>query len=80
MNVEMDIERIGKQDRTLTLDIDPGQGAFLSWLHGNAEVLDRSVTDEGRVRMKLRVDTTRRGRLDARLATMGAATAHIVDV
>ncbi len=72
--------RIGKRDRTLTLDVDAGQGAFLSWLHGNAEVLDRSMTDEGRVRMKLRVDTTRRGRLDARLASMGRDIAHIVEV
>jgi GTPase len=72
-------ERIGKRDRTLTLDVDAGQGAFLSWLHGNAEVLDRTMTDEGRVRMKLRVDTTRRGRLDARLATMGRDVAHIVE-
>ncbi len=71
--------RIGSRDRTLTLDVDASQGAFLSWLHGNAEVVERTMTDEGRVRMQLRVDATRRGRLEARLAAMGASAANIVE-
>jgi GTPase len=69
--------RVGKRDRTLTLDVDAGQGQFLSWLHENSEVLDRQMTDEGRLILKLRIDTTRRGRLDAKLASIGPDAARI---
>ena len=71
--------RIGQRDRSLTLDVDPGQGAFLSWLHENSEVLERAMTDEGRYVLKLRIDATRRGRLDARLAAIGPESARLVE-
>ncbi len=70
--------RISIRDRTLKLDVDPGQGAFVNWLYENAEVLDRQMNDEGRLQISLRIDATRRGRLDARLAAIGPKGAHIL--
>ena len=71
--------RIGARDRTLTLDVDAGQGAFLNWLYENAEVLERSMTELGRYRVRLRIDATRRGRLDARLTAIGPEAARLSD-
>ena len=71
--------RLSTRAKSLTLDIDPAQGAFISWLHQNAEVIERSTTDEGRVIVKARIDETRRGRLDARLATLGPTAARLIE-
>jgi GTP-binding protein HflX len=46
---------------TLTVDLDGGDGAGLSWLHRHAEVLDKATTDEGRTTVRVRVDPTKEG-------------------
>ena len=44
---------------TLQLSIDAADGAGISWLHRNAEVLDKDLQD-GRYEMTVRVDETKR--------------------
>jgi GTP-binding protein HflX len=44
---------------TLDLTIDSSDGAGISWLHRNAEVLDKHLED-GRFAMTVRVDISKR--------------------
>ena len=53
---------------TLELSIDASDGAGISWLHRNAEVLDKQMQD-GRFAMTVRVDETKR---DITIAKFGA--------
>ena len=58
-------ERIGTEERlaamrtTLDLTIDASDGAGISWLHRNAEVLNKELHD-GHFDMTVRVDETKR--------------------
>lgn len=45
---------------TLDLTLDAGDGAGISWLHRNTEVLDKTLRDDGQVDMTVRVDGSRR--------------------
>jgi GTP-binding protein HflX len=45
---------------TLDLTLDAGDGAGISWLHRNTEVLDKTLRDDGQVDMTVRVDESRR--------------------
>ncbi|MGC1562405.1 MAG: GTPase HflX, partial [Bradyrhizobium sp.] len=44
---------------TLNLSIDAADGAGISWLHRNSEILDKQFRD-GRFDMTVRVDQTKR--------------------
>ncbi len=52
-------ERLAATKVTLQLSVDAADGAGISWLHRNTEVLDRHMED-GRVAMTVRVDDTKR--------------------
>jgi len=52
-------ERLAKARTTLDLSIDAADGAGISWLHRNAEVLMKQLHD-GRFDMTVRVDATKR--------------------
>jgi GTPase len=52
-------ERLAATRTTLDLSIDASDGAGISWLHRNAEVLNK-VLHEGRFDMTVRVDETKR--------------------
>src|SRR5690242_12877066 len=52
-------ERLAKARTTLDLSIDAADGAGISWLHRNAEVLTKQL-HEGRFDMTVRVDATKR--------------------
>ena len=71
-------DRLTKTDNILTLAIDPAQGALMAWLHQNSEVLGQEAGEDGTLRYRLRIDKTRAGRLQARLAAVGEAGARIV--
>ncbi len=71
-------ERIAGADEVMTLDVDPAEGKLVAWLHQNAEVIERAMTDEGRLVLKLRIDKTRRGRLEARLEEAGVGRVKVV--
>ena len=63
-------ERLAATRTTLHLSIDAGDGAGISWLHRNSEVLGKDLQD-GRYEMTVRVDETKRdlviNRFDATL-------------
>ena len=52
-------ERLAATRMTLDLSIDAADGAGISWLHRNAEVLNKELHD-GRFDMTVRVDPTKR--------------------
>lgn len=64
-------DRLAATRVTLDLSIDASDGAGISWLHRNAEVLDKHM-ENGRFAMTVRVDETKR---DITIAKFGA-TAH----
>ncbi len=41
---------------TLSLELDPADGAGLGWLHRQTEVLERTMNDEGRLSVTVRAD------------------------
>jgi GTPase len=52
-------DRLAAKRATLDLSIDASDGAGISWLHRNSEVLDKKLHD-GRFDMTVRVDETKR--------------------
>jgi len=52
-------QRLASTRTTLNLSIDASDGAGISWLHRNAEILDKQLHD-GRFDMTVRVDETKR--------------------
>lgn len=61
-------DRLAATRVTLDLSIDASDGAGISWLHRNAEVLDKHM-ENGRFAMTVRVDETKR---DITIAKFGA--------
>ena len=64
-------ERLAATRVTLDLTIDASDGAGISWLHRNTEVLDKHL-ENGRFAMTVRVDETKR---DVTIAKFGAVPA-----
>jgi GTP-binding protein HflX len=59
--------RFGAKDEVLTLEIPPGAGRLLSWLHENAEVLAQDSGESGAVTARFRIDPLIRGKLESQL-------------
>jgi GTP-binding protein HflX len=53
----------------MELDLDPSDGAGASWLYRNVEVLDKSMTESGRLSMTVRVDPAKVERVRAKFET-----------
>jgi GTP-binding protein HflX len=58
--------RIAAKRIVLDLDLDPADGAGISWLHRNAEVLAKDIRPDGRLAMRVRVDPTHLGVVQAK--------------
>jgi GTP-binding protein HflX len=58
--------RIAQTRTVIELEIDGGDGAGISWLHRNTEVLLRTDRDDGRVVMTVRADPAKVGRVRAK--------------
>ncbi len=65
-------DRLAATRTTLDLSIDASDGAGISWLHRNAEVLDKELKD-GRFAMTVRVDETKR---ETVISRFGASVRH----
>ena len=48
--------RLGEGRQTLSVSLDPSDGAGLSWLYRHAEVLSKDMGDDGRLAVTVRVD------------------------
>jgi GTP-binding protein HflX len=51
--------RLSLRRVVLDLSLDPADGAGVSWLHRHAEVMEKSLGEDGRLAMTVRVDPTR---------------------
>jgi GTP-binding protein HflX len=58
--------RVAARRVVLDLDLDSSDGAGISWLHRNAEVLSKSFSPEGRLAVTVRVDPTNAGAVRAK--------------
>ncbi len=71
--------RIADTRTTFEISLDAADGAGASWLYRNAEVLEKSMSDDGHLAMTVRVDPAKAGMLTAKFANarvMQVATAH----
>ncbi|MEQ1576702.1 MAG: GTPase HflX [Hyphomicrobium sp.] len=64
-------QRLGISDEILNLVIPAREGRLISWLHENADVLERSSDAEGDVVMRVRVATEKKDRLEAAMKKAG---------
>jgi GTPase len=60
--------RIATTRVVLNLDLDPADGASISWLHRNAEVLSKDFGPDGRLAVTVRVDPVNAGAVRAKFA------------
>jgi len=65
--------RFGANDEILSLEVPPGEGRLLSWLHDNAEVLEQETAESGVVTARFRIDPTIKGKLEGQLKRAGLA-------
>jgi GTPase len=65
--------QLGAHDVVLTVEVPPGQGRLLSWLHANADVLKEEAADTGAVTARVRIDPAAKGKLDRELKRAGVA-------
>jgi len=59
-------ERLSETRTVLDLVLDGSDGAGLSWLHRNTEVIRKSVLDDGKVAISVRADPAKAGQVRAR--------------
>jgi GTP-binding protein HflX len=52
-------ERLAMSRVVLDLDVDPADGAGVSWLHRHTEVIEKSLRDDGRLAVTVRVDPSK---------------------
>jgi GTP-binding protein HflX len=64
--VDLIERRLGEARVVLELDLDPIDGAGASWLYRNVEVLGKTLTDDGRLAMTVRVDPAKVGQVRAK--------------
>jgi GTPase len=61
-------DRLAIRRVTLDLVLDPADGAGVSWLHRNTEVIAKAMRDDGRFAVKVRVDPAKVSSVEARFA------------
>ncbi len=68
--------RIAATRVVLDLDLDAADGAAISWLHRNAEVLTKVLGEDGRLAVTVRVDPANAGVVRGRFALNHSSDAH----
>jgi GTP-binding protein HflX len=71
--------RIADTRTTFEISLDAADGAGASWLYRNAEVLEKSMSDDGHLAMTVRVDPAKAGMLTAKFGNarvMHVGTGH----
>jgi GTP-binding protein HflX len=61
-------ERLAETRIVIDLVLDGADGAGLSWLHRNTEVIARTARDDGKVAVSVRADPTKAGQVRTRFA------------
>jgi GTP-binding protein HflX len=67
-------DRLSASRITLDLMLDPADGAAVSWLHRNAEVMERRLRDDGRLAITVRIEPAKAEQLRKRFAAALAAS------
>jgi GTP-binding protein HflX len=67
--------RLSASRVVLDLALDPADGAGVSWLHRHTEVMDKSLGQDGRLAMTVRVDPGKVGAVRAKFSIAGACRA-----
>jgi GTP-binding protein HflX len=62
--------KLGASREVMELSLDAGDGAGASWLHRNAEVLSRTLDENGHIAFTIRVDPTKAGLVRAKFGNM----------
>ena len=57
-----------RRPRLIELDLDPADGAGMSWLHRHTEVIDKTLDDDGRIAMTVRAAPDTAGAVRAKFA------------
>jgi GTP-binding protein HflX len=66
-------DRLAQSRVVLELDLDVADGAGASWLYRNVEVLDKAMTDDGRLAMTVRVDPAKADLVRSKFAVTSRA-------
>jgi GTPase len=61
-------DRLAIRRVTLDLVLDPADGAGVSWLHRNTEVIEKAMRDDGQFAVKVRVDPAKVHAVEAKFA------------
>jgi GTP-binding protein HflX len=67
-------ERLSETRLVIDLVLDGSDGAGLSWLHRNTEVIAKSVGEDGRIAISVRADPAKAGQVRARFAKTALAS------
>ncbi len=59
-------QRLGESRTVITVLLDPGDGAGVSWLHRHTEVLDKAMREDGKLGLTVRVDEANAERVRAK--------------
>ena len=70
-------ERLAGSRARFRITLDGADGAGVSWLHRNTEVLGKTVADDGQVAMTVRVHPANAQLLQARFAGRVESAAHV---
>jgi GTP-binding protein HflX len=62
--------RLGQRRVVLDLEVDPSDGAGVSWLHRNTEVMEKAMSEDGKLAMTVRVDPSQAGKVRAKFPTL----------
>jgi GTP-binding protein HflX len=63
--------RLSTNDEIVTIIVPASDGKLLHWLHENTEVIERGSGESGAMTYRVRIDKTKRGRLENQLKRAG---------
>lgn len=66
--------RLGESRLTFELDLDPSDGAGLSWLYRHSEVLSKDMRDDGRMAVTVRADPKNADMVRRKYAALGPSS------
>jgi GTPase len=71
--------RLGAGRVVIELELDPADGAGVSWLHRHTEVMSKAMDDNGQLAMTVRADAARADAIRTKFANGGSRVANGLD-
>jgi GTP-binding protein HflX len=69
--------RLSRHRTVLELLLDPADGAGMSWLHRNTEVINKALDAQGHLAMTVRVESGKADNIRSRFAIPPGADKHL---